>query len=204
MQEFISNNQTLNQQQMEHNARLIALYLHRYGFTTQAISAMLGNMQSESSINPGRKEDVDFEEQLEKDPDWVYDWTEWGAGLTQWTPAQKLIDFADSRGKAWNDGYLQCDRLVYERDNNLQWFRNPAAPIPNPPMTFAQFSRSKGDVKTLANYFLWYYEHPATTIQPIRAEQAMQWYQFVKALHLENSWIYYLERQERRIEKWQS
>lgn len=203
MQDFISNNRTLNQKEMEHNARLIAITLHRAGFTIQAIAAMLGNMQSESTINPGRKEDVDFDEQLEKDPDWVYDWREWGLGLTQWTPGTKLIDFADSKGKAWDDGYLQCERLIYERDNNIQWFSNPSAPIVNPPLTFFQFSKSKINVKTLANYFLWYYEHPAETIQPIRAEQAFLWFQFVKALHLDKNFIYFLEREERKMEKWQ-
>lgn len=47
-----NSSQRLNQQQMEINARYIWNYLQAQGWTLNAVAGMLGNMQSESSINP--------------------------------------------------------------------------------------------------------------------------------------------------------
>lgn len=190
MKAWINDNRALNKQEMEQNAELFARYMFKQKWSIESISAMLGNMQTESTINPGRLEVVDIQAELQKDPTFVYNWLDWGAGLVQWTPASKLVDWTGEN--LWNDGNKQCDRLCYERDNNLQWFANPDAPIPQPPLTFLQFSRSKKKVEELANYFLWYYEHPASIEDPSRAEQAKTWYKFVKGLHLEKSkwWIY--------------
>lgn len=42
----------LTMQQMEINAIYICLYLQNEGWTLNAVAGILGNMQSESSINP--------------------------------------------------------------------------------------------------------------------------------------------------------
>lgn len=77
------------------------------------------------------------------------------------------------------NGNRELDRIIYESENALQWFSNPNAPIINPPISFKEFTTSNEDVGTLANYFLWYYEHPAVTIQPNRSEQAIAWFNFL-------------------------
>ena len=49
----ISSNAYLTVAQMTGNAQYILNYLMARGWTKEAVCAMLGNMQSESTINPG-------------------------------------------------------------------------------------------------------------------------------------------------------
>lgn len=160
---WISGNRYLSRAEMENNAREVYNHFSALGWSLNAISALLGNMESESNINPGIWESL------------TVDYSR-GYGLTQWTPATKYTDWA---GSDYANGNKQCNRIQYEMENGLQWFLNPQAPIVEPPITFKEFSTSTLDVVTLANYFLWYYEHPATTIQPNRGEQAKVWYEFL-------------------------
>lgn len=161
---WIKGNYFLTQTQMENNANIIYRYFKRKNWTDNAIAAILGNMQSESSINPHIWEGLNQGHMAG------------GYGLTQWTPATKYIDWA---GSDWETPERELDRIQYEVDNNQQWFSNPQAPVQDPPITFTEFTQSTLDVATLANYFLWYYEHPAQTIQSWRATQAEAWYTYI-------------------------
>lgn len=160
---WIGGNRYLSQSEMENNATIIWNYLGSKGWTLNAVSAILGNMQSESTINPNIWESL------------TVDYSR-GYGLVQWTPATKYIDWA---GSDWENGDRELDRIIYESDNALQWFSNPNAPIIDPPISFKEFTTSNEEVGILANYFLWYYEHPAVTIQPNRSEQAIAWFNFL-------------------------
>lgn len=164
---WILGNRFLDMTEMENNAEIIFQYFYLAGWSDNAMAAILGNMQSESSINPHIWEGLD-EGNMSK-----------GYGLVQWTPATKYIDWA---GENWRFPELELDRIQYEADNGIQWFANPEAPTPNPLISFKEFTTSTLDVSTLANYFLWYYEHPAQTIQPWRAEQAQHWYDFIQTI----------------------
>ena len=162
---WIAKNEYLSHSEMLNNAKLIWGYFGSKGCTLNAVCAMLGNMQHESSINPGIWEGLEPfpSEELR------------GYGLVQWTPWTKYANWA---GSDWqNNGNKQCERIMYEAENGIQWFSNPEAPIIDPPLSFKQFLHSDKAVATLANYFLWYYEHPAVTIQPDRASDAEKWYQ---------------------------
>ena len=164
--EWISKNAYLTQSEMEHNATLVWRYFGSRGWTIEAVSAMLGNMQTESTINPGIWESLIV--------------NGGGYGLVQWTPYTKYSEWA---GQGWqNNGTKECERIEYEKDNGLQWFRNPSVTPSDPPISFKEFSTSTLDVGTLANYFLWYYEHPSEPIQPNRAEQAEKWYKFLSGV----------------------
>lgn len=161
--EWISKNAYLSKQEMEHNAELVWRYFGSRGWSLNAVCAMLGNMQTESTINPGIWESLN-----------AYSG---GYGLVQWTPYTKYSEWA---GAGWqNNGNKECERIEYEKDNGLQWFRNPEAPTEDPPISFKEFSTSNLPVSTLANYFLWYYEHPGVTNQPNRASQAQAWYEYL-------------------------
>ena len=148
---------------MRINALEVYNYFSALGWSLNAICALLGNMETESTINPGIWEGLKVD-------------TSRGYGLVQWTPATKYIDWA---GEGYEDGYKQCERIQYEVDNGLQWFSNPSVTMPDPPITFKEFTVSELDVTTLANYFLWYYEHPKEFYQPIRGEQAREWYTYL-------------------------
>lgn len=198
--EWISKNAYLTQSEMENNAIMVWNYFGSRGWTLNAVCAMLGNMQTESTINPGIWESLVVQGG--------------GYGLVQWTPYTKYSEWA---GTDWQDnGDKQCERIVYERDNGLQWFRNPSVDIPDPPITFSEFSDSTLPVDTLANYFLWYYEHPADPDQPNRAAQAQAWYEFLYGIDpsqpdapnktakkrrtsSKTKWMFYFTRMNRRM-----
>lgn len=164
---WILGNRFLDMEEMKVNAEIIFQYFHINGWSDNAIAGIMGNMQSESSLNPHIWEGL-HEGNLDG-----------GYGLTQWTPATKYIDWA---GSDWKMPEKELDRIQYEADNGIQWFGNPEAPITSPPISFKEFTTSDKSVEELANYFLWYYEHPAVTIQPQRAEQAKAWYEFIQAI----------------------
>lgn len=163
MNNWIAGNRYLNEQEMQHNAQIIYSILTSNGWTINSISALLGNMESESNINPGIWENL----------------TEFsgGYGLVQWTPYTKYSEWA---GVGWeNNGDKECERIQYEVDNNIQWFGNQYAPITTPPLSFYEFTQSTESVGTLASYFLWYYEHASNTDPTERISQAEKWYTFL-------------------------
>lgn len=161
--DWIAGNRVLSLSEQRHNAKIFYAIMKQKGWSDNAICAMLGNIQSESWVNPAVWESLKV------------DWR--GFGLVQWTPYTKYSEWA---GEDWRTNYdKQCDRIDYECENGEQWFRNPEAPIIEPPITFKEFKTSTLDLTTLANYFLWYYEHPEDTIQSIRGEQAITWYEYL-------------------------
>lgn len=160
---WIAKNNYLSESEMKNNATMFCAKMTSLGFSLNAICGMLGNIQTESNINPGIWESLTYN--LSR-----------GYGLVQWTPATKYIKWCGSNWK--NNGDKQCERINYECENGLQWFSNPKAPIVKPPISFKEFKQSTLPVETLANYFLWYYEHPYITIQPNRSKQALKWADF--------------------------
>lgn len=158
-----SANRFLNETEMQGNALAIVLYFNARGWTKNAIAAMLGNMESESTINPGIYEGLDSTS------------TTNGFGLVQWTPNTKYKTWADANGYGADYGniYGQLARIQYELDNGLQWIPTDAYP-----MSFYTFTRSTASVETLAQAFLHNYERPASLDQPNRSTQARKWYDF--------------------------
>lgn len=69
--------------QMEINANYIWTALKMQGWTRNAVAGMLGNMQSESSINPGRWQSDRVGGSSEGH----------GYGLVQWTPYTKYTNW---------------------------------------------------------------------------------------------------------------
>lgn len=156
---WIAKNAFLTRSQMENNVLMAAPILSEY-FTTSAMAAMFGNMQSESSINPGIWEGlVPYEG---------------GYGLVQWTPYTKYSEYA---GTDWeNNGDKQCYRIIYELRYGLQWSKDYYHSID---MSFTEFANSTDSPEYLAHAFLSNYENPAKWPQPQRGVQARSWYNFL-------------------------
>lgn len=154
-----SSNTYLTPQQMKDNAQFILDYLMVKGWSANAIFGMLGNMQTESTINPGIFQNLDFGNMTD------------GFGLVQWTPATKYIEWAESQGYLNYEGYgkliPQLERLEYERQNNIQWIHSS--------ISFTEFSRSNDTPYNLAMLFITAYERPAEPNQPLRGQQAEYW-----------------------------
>ena len=170
---WIMSNAFLSQSQMENNALEFANYfIGRKGWTMQAVAGMLGNIESESTINPGIWEGLDAGN------------LNVGFGLVQWTPASKYINWA---GSNWYNAQRECERIVWETENDEQWFANPEAGViglpVNPPFSFSTFTQSAQSPDYLARCFLAYYEHPGDINQPNRGTQATAWYQFLSGHH---------------------
>lgn len=163
--EYITGNRYLTQAEMENNARYIWDYLSGNGWSINAVAGMLGNMQTESTINPGIWQSL-------KEGN-----TSGGFGLVQWTPATKLIGWATTMRLDYQDMDTQLERLEYELANGLQYY-----PTNNYPETFAEFKTSTKDPYYLGMAFLANYERPKVANQPKRGEQAQAWYEFLSGL----------------------
>lgn len=162
-----SANRYLTREEMEGNAEVLASVFLLNGWSANAIAAMLGNMQSESGINPGIYENLDDTS------------TTNGFGLVQWTPNTKYKEWADANGYGsdYGDIFGQTVRIRYELENGLQWISTDAYPL-----SFAEFSASAETPEYLAQAFLYNYERPASLDQPNRSTQAREWYEFIQNL----------------------
>jgi hypothetical protein len=159
---YYSGNRFLTMDEMKVNAQYIYEYLTAIGWTKNAICGMLGNMQSESTINPAIWQNLDEGNLLG------------GFGLVQWTPATKYLNWCleNEIEPTQMDSNLQ--RILYEVINNIQWI--------NPLMTFAEFTLSTDTPYNLGIMFLTYYERPADPNQPQRGTQAEEWFTFLEGI----------------------
>jgi hypothetical protein len=164
---YIGGSKPLSFDQMKVNAKYIYSYLINEGWTINAISGMLGNIEAESTMNPGR---------------WQNDnvgVSSLGYGLVQWTPSTKYIDWCTSEGitdSSEMDSNLR--RIIYESENNIQWIATSSYN-----MSFKEFSNSTLSVSELAKAFLLNYERPAdqsSEVQNYRAELGLQWYLYLQ------------------------
>lgn len=160
---------TLTQSQMETNALYIYRYLSSKGWTKNAIAGMLGNMQAESSINPGRWQS----DRVGGDA------TGHGYGLVQWTPYTKYTEWCNQH--LMNDPSTMdanLSRIVYEVTNSIQWIGVGAFSD----MSFEDFSKSTLSPSELGKAFVLCYERPADqseSVQAFRGGLAQNWYEFL-------------------------
>ena len=157
----------LTESEQQHNARFIQNFFTSQGWTREAIAGMLGNMQVESTINPGLWQGREV-------PADIYT-TEKGYGLTQWTPANKYITWADANMLDYKNGDNQMARIQYERENNLQWSTDNILHY-----SWDDYVVSHESPETLARVFVWAYERPSDPDIPLRQANARYWYNFFK------------------------
>lgn len=154
-----SNYLTYNQ--MKVNAKYIYEALKDKGWTLNAVAGMLGNMQRESTLNPGIWQNNDVGN------------TTGGYGLVQWTPATKYIDWL-LPGSDASTMDNNISRILYELENNLQWISTE-----DYPMTFEEFTKSTGRPEDLASVFLYNYERAGVSAENERRENALNWYLYL-------------------------
>lgn len=107
--EWIKGNRYLNETEMQNNTQIIRAYLVSKGWSLNAIAGLLGNMESESTMNPGIWQSLN-EGNLSG-----------GFGLVQWTPATNFTDWADNQGYSWEDGNAQLKWIDEETVSFGQW-----------------------------------------------------------------------------------
>ena len=156
----------LGEESMRNNVRLIVPFFRNEGWTDNAIAGMLGNMQTESSINPNLWQG----REIPADPTT----TDKGYGLTQWTPARKLITWAEVEGLNYTSGFAQMFRIKYERENNVQWSTNNILNY-----TWDDYVVSTESPEILARVFVWAYERPEDPNIEKRQQDARKWFNFM-------------------------
>lgn len=156
-----SSNSYLSLSQMKDNAEYIFNYFGSRGWTTNSICAMLGNMQRESTINPGLWQNMD-EGNMSL-----------GLGLVQWTPATNLINWCNNFGLDYLDIESQCSRIIYELETGLQYYETD-----DYPETFEEFTQSEESIDYLTTAFLKNYERAGVEALDERIENAEYWYSY--------------------------
>lgn len=166
-----SESEPLSQTEMELNADYIFKSLGlNAGWTANSVCALLGNMQAESTFNPGRWQNDNVGS------------TSNGYGLVQWTPSTKYTDWCTENGisdPSEMDNNLV--RILYEVENGLQWIARDDYPL-----SFEEFTKSSESIDYLAKAFLLCYERPADqseSVQNYRSELANNWYTYLKELY---------------------
>ena len=152
--------------QMQINATYVYSALNMAGWTENAIAAILGNMQAESGINPGRWQSDDVGNESN------------GYGLVQWTPSTNYTLWCAAEGF---DDPSEMDsnlaRILHEWNNNLQWISTISYPL-----SFKEFGTSNETVAYLAKAFVVNYERPAdqsATALNNRAALAESWFEYI-------------------------
>lgn len=154
-----SGNYYLSLDEMTVNAQYILDYLSPLGWTKNSVCGMLGNLQIESTINPGIWQSLN-EGNMNG-----------GFGLVQWTPATKYTDWADANNLVWGEMDSNLKRILYELDNNLQWIETSEYPI-----SFHEFTVSTESPEYLASVFLKNYERAGVEVEDERRANARYWY----------------------------
>lgn len=163
---------SLEEEEKVTNAWYIYNFFIANGWTVEAICGMLGNMEHESSLNPGR---------------WQGDNIEIGPayGIVQWDPWTKYTDWCESESRedpSEMDNNL--GRILYELENGYQYY-----PTTDYPETFSEFSVSTETPFYLACAFAWNYERSAVVLDGTdtekeilrqnRGNSANKWYEIL-------------------------
>ena len=108
--QWIARDDYLNQSEMENNATIIINYYRSIGLEDRTIAAILGNMQSESTLSPILNERGGGG----------------GYGLVQWTPKSDLINACNTLGLSpYTSGDVQIQVIIQEIDGPQsvrQWY----------------------------------------------------------------------------------
>ena len=148
---------------MQNNALIIKAYLTSKGWSVNAIAGLLGNMQSESTINPGL-----WQGMIEGSGGGG------GFGLVQWTPWTNFTNWADSNGYAWDNGNAQLKWIDEVTVSFGQWIQKYPYTI-----TFDEFKVSTEAPEYLASAFLKNFERAGVEVEEKRRTQAREWYNYL-------------------------
>lgn len=164
----------LSDTEMQQNAEIIWDYFYqKLGWNVNSVLALLGNMQGESTLNPGLIEVGGGTTSAGA-----------GHGLVQWTPATDLYSVLDTLYGShtdWYDGnkqlgviYTEYQESTGEQSRGIepQWYSTTKYPLNWKQWAFNQLNYS---LEQLVYSFASNYLRPAVAEQPIRVTYARQW-----------------------------
>lgn len=153
----ISSNRWLSASEQTINAKYIWEKLKAFGWSEQAIAGVLGNMQVESTINPGIWEGLNPNN------------TSRGFGMVQYTPGSMVLNRAAEVNVPPGDMDFQLNLL--NTDYFKHWIMTSTYSL-----SYASFKTSTQSPEWLAQAFLRNFERPANQNQPARSTHARRWY----------------------------
>lgn len=147
--------------QMQNNATEFYNYFTNKGVTLEAICGMLGNIQRESTLNPGIKQGNS---------------TSLGWGLIQWSPSTVLTNWCRTYGYNWYDGFAQCERIICEGEGikNASGYWIPTASYPYSWSEFIALT----DVAEATKAYLYERERAGVETLDLRLRYASNWYEY--------------------------
>lgn len=160
--QWISSNEYLSASEMQNNAYCFYSYMFTSA-TLSAIAGMLGNIQRESTINPGVWQNLD---------EGNYNM---GFGLVQWTPATNYTEWATANGYDIGDGDGQCQWLLTQTVSSGQWI-----PTAQYPQTWQEFLAWSGSPEDAASCFLKNFERAGVEAEAERRQNARNWYNYLE------------------------
>ena len=150
-----------NTAQMQNNATEFYNYFTNKGATLEAICGMLGNIQRESTLNPGIKQGSS---------------TSLGWGLIQWTPSTVLTNWCKTYGYNWYDGSAQCERISCEGEGTKgaggSWI-----PTNEYAYSWSEFL-ALTDVAEATKAYLYERERAGVVALSDRLQYASEWYEY--------------------------
>ena len=160
-----TGNYFLSEAEKTDNARLIYKILADYGWSKNAICATLGNLEQESTLNPGIKQTYGS-----------------GFGLAQWTPGTHYTNWAAKNGYP-NDsieGQLYFLNWTMRPDcpwESKMWYRTTLFPL-----SYEEFISSDAAVAYLTEAFMREYERPGIPHLDRRVAYAEKWLAYFSGL----------------------
>lgn len=167
----------LNDADMKSNASIIWDYFRqKLGWNVNSVAALLGNMQGESTLNPGLIEVGGGTTSAGA-----------GRGLVQWTPATdlyKVLDVLYGGHEDWYDGNKQLGVIYAEYQESVgeahrgiepQWYKTTKYPCDFRQWAFNQLNY---DLEKLTYAFASNYLRPAVAEQPQRVEYTRKWLEY--------------------------
>jgi surface antigen len=147
------SSQALNTDQQKVNATYIAKYLSAAGWSLNAIAGVLGNMEAESSLNPGRWQSE------------AVGSTSAGYGLIQWTGSTIHTDWNGLNGRDYSTMDVNLEHLNTEAKHGTSWISKQKmlnglglGTLDPVDLSYSTFIKSTSTPFNLASVFAFYRE----------------------------------------------
>lgn len=163
----------LSQEHRDNNAICVWQFFGQRGWSINAVSAMCGNMDRESTMNPALIEVGGT-----------------GHGLVQWTPPRNLYDVLDvlyGSHDDWKSGEKQCNAIYAEFEQSAgindrgiepQWY-----PTTDYNISWEEWSTSTESVEYLTMAFLRNYERAGVEAADQRIQSANYFYELLSGIN---------------------
>ena len=148
-------NKYLNTEEMQGNALEMYTYFSGKGWSLNAIAGMLGNMQRESTLNPGIWQGLNSGN------------SSGGFGLVQWTPSTKYTNWAANNGYEASDPVGQMRWIDEVTGTSGEWIQ-----VSGYTLSWESFKKSEKTPEYLASAFLKNFERAGVSAETERQTNA--------------------------------